>query len=109
MTTPDPLGGVQIGAREIYDEVRSQSARLAAMDASLQLLVQRADHGDQRVADHESKIQRLDERMDAVEARAVTRSDLNSRSQRVIAAVAVIVTAAGIVVSAVVAISTNGG
>lgn len=53
MTATDPLGGVQIGAREIYDEVKSVGSKLDR-------LTNAHDEVQKDVADHEARIRTLE-------------------------------------------------
>jgi hypothetical protein len=53
VTATDPLGGVQIGAREIYDEVK-------AVGSKLDRLADAHDEVRTDVADHEQRIRSLE-------------------------------------------------
>lgn len=53
MTATDPLGGVQIGAREIYDEVKSVGSKLDR-------LADAHDEIGKDVVDHETRIRSLE-------------------------------------------------
>ncbi|WP_433329939.1 hypothetical protein [Spirillospora sp. CA-294931] len=66
MTSPDPLG-VQIGAREIYDEVKSARDEVRAVGSKVDRLVDghdglRSDIDDVRtdLADHETRIRSVE-------------------------------------------------
>lgn len=54
-------------------------ASLARIEGRLDLLVQRAEHGDARAADHAAAIQRLDDRGDRFERDYITRAEMETK------------------------------
>lgn len=60
MTATDPLGGVSIGAREIYDEVKSARAEVRTVGSKVDRLVDAHDEVQKDVADHETRIRSLE-------------------------------------------------
>ncbi|MCD0450759.1 hypothetical protein LO762_16400 [Actinocorallia sp. API 0066] len=101
MTTPDPLGGVQIGAREIYDRLGDVDRKVDRMDGKVDRLTEQYTglHGDMR---------RMDERQDRAEQVMATRADLaeiradmTAAKTRTIQTVAAIVGGGGLIAAVV--------
>lgn len=113
MTMPDPTR-LELAITELKG---SMDAGMARIEGRLDLLVQRAEHTDQRAADHAALIQRLDDRVDKVEATAATReevrAEMNERSRRTIQIVAIICallgSATGAGTAILIAVITKGG
>lgn len=120
MTTPDPTR-LELAITELKG---AMDAGMARIEGRLDLLVQRAEHSDQRAADQaaeirrvEGKVDRIDDRVDKVAAAAATRdevrAEMNERSRRTIQIVAIICallgSATGAGTAILIAILTNGG
>lgn len=116
MTSPDTtrleLAITEMGGR--------MDAALARIEGRLDLLVQRAEHSDERAADLARQIQRVgdevdrvDDKVGKVKASAVTRAELEEKSKRTLQVVAIIVavlgTASSVGVSMLLALIVNGG
>lgn len=116
MTTPDPTR-LELAITELKG---SMDAGMARIEGRLDLLVQRAEHSDQRAADLASQIRRVedkadkvDDRVDRVEAKAVTRAEMDEKSKRTLQVVAIICavlgTATGSGTALIIAAMANGG
>lgn len=108
MTTPDPTR-LELAITELKGSMDSGMARI---EGRLDLLVQRAEHTDQRAADQAALLQRLDDRVDRVEATAVTRVEMDERAKRTLQVVAIICallsSAAGAGTAVLIAVLTGG-
>lgn len=60
----------------------SMDAGMARIEGRLELLVQRAEHADQRAAMQDADLRRLDGRVDELERLTVTRAELEVRDAR---------------------------
>ncbi|WP_431903604.1 hypothetical protein [Nonomuraea sp. bgisy101] len=60
MTQLDPLPGVQIGAREIYDELKTVGGKVDKVDGKVDQLDSKVDGVVAEVADHETRIRVLE-------------------------------------------------
>lgn len=78
----------------------SMDAAMARIEGRLELLVQRAEHSDQRADGQDAKIERLDRRADQLEVTRVTRAELDERFKRTLQVVAILVTLLGSATSA---------
>lgn len=120
MTMPDP-SRLELAITELKG---SMDAGMARIEGRLDLLVQRAEHSDQRAAEQAAWIQRVDDkvvkvddRVDKVEATAATReevrAEMNERSRRTIQIVAIICallgSATGAGTAILIAVVTKGG
>ncbi|TDB88363.1 hypothetical protein E1264_11825 [Actinomadura sp. KC216] len=116
MTTPDPTR-LELAITELKG---SMDAGMARIEGRLDLLVQRAEHSDQRARDQaaeirrvDDKVDKVDDRVDKVEAAAVTRAELDERSKRTIQIVAIICallgSATGAGTAILIAVMSNGG
>lgn len=74
-------------------------------DGQLALLLQRTEAMERRADQQARDLESLESRLGKVERTAVTRSDMDKRTQRIIAIVAVLVAAAGIILGVI----TKGG
>lgn len=73
-TTPDTTR-LELAITELRG---SMDAGMARIEGSLALLVQRAEHADQRAAAQDADLRRLDARQDELERVAITRADLDT-------------------------------
>lgn len=60
MTQFDPLPGVQIGAREIYDELKTVGSKVDKVDLKVDQVDSKVDGVVSEVADHENRIRALE-------------------------------------------------
>ncbi|MFI6904897.1 hypothetical protein ACIBKY_26790 [Nonomuraea sp. NPDC050394] len=60
MTQPDPLGPVQIGAREIYDQLLQTDRKLDKIDGKVEQVAQAHGELAKDLSDHESRIRTLE-------------------------------------------------
>lgn len=108
--TPSETNRLELAITELRG---AMDAALARIEGRLDLLVQRAEHSDAHAAAQDQRLDRHDERLDALERTAVTRDDLDRSRARTIQALSVVVALIGIGVSAgtsvVIAFLTQGG
>ncbi|MFI6534197.1 hypothetical protein ACIBHY_17180 [Nonomuraea sp. NPDC050547] len=60
MTQPDPLGPVQIGAREIYDQLLQTDRKLDKIDGKVEQVAQAHGELAKDMNDHEGRIRVLE-------------------------------------------------
>lgn len=95
---PDGSPSMELALSELR---RSVDVGLAKLEGQLALLLQRSEQAERRADQQGKEIDALDVRLGKIEREAVTRDDLDGRSQRLIMILGIIVTVVSVICSTV--------